>query len=106
MTVERAINLLAGQCNAYGDCMSKEEIEAFRMAIDALKKCGTDDVIPVVHGKWIWLSRKEAKEYAPLGIVTDNENWVCSICQKYGTGRWWKESNKYCPNCGSKMDGK
>ena len=51
MKIERAINLLTGQRVAYGDCMSKEEIEAFRMAIDALKKCWTGDVIPVVRCK-------------------------------------------------------
>lgn len=37
MTIKEAINLLRGQENAYCDCMSEEEHEAYKMAIDALE---------------------------------------------------------------------
>lgn len=37
MTNKRAINLLRGQENAYCDCMTEEEHEAYKMAIDALE---------------------------------------------------------------------
>lgn len=54
------------------------------------------DVVPVVHGRWIG---------APL---CGNDNCRCSAC-----GSWHnihanlrgEITQKYCPNCGAKMDG-
>lgn len=54
------------------------------------------DVAPVVHGRWIG---------APL---CGNDNCKCSEC-----GSWHnihanlrgKITQKYCPNCGARMDG-
>lgn len=54
------------------------------------------DVTPVVHGRWIG---------APL---CGNDNCRCSEC-----GSWHnihanlrgEPTQKYCPNCGAKMDG-
>lgn len=48
------------------------------------------DVAPVVHGEWEFIS-------------LDGSLW-CSRCKRpSGHGR--KYENKYCPNCGAKMDG-
>ena len=55
------------------------------------------DVAPVVHGRWIG---------APL---CGNDNCRCSVC-----GSWHnihanlrgEITQKYCPNCGAKMDGR
>lgn len=63
-----------------------------------------DDVAPVVHGRWLWMTKKEAASYSSLGFVVDSENWRCSRCNKHGAGRWWARDNKFCPNCGAKMD--
>lgn len=81
------------------DCDSDCEMVAY------VTNAPTVDAVPVVHGRWKWLTREEAKKYAALGIVTDSDNWICSICGKHGTGSLWAKWNKYCPNCGAKMDG-
>ena len=49
-----------------------------------------DDVVPVRHGKWIW-------------VITGQEEWdfhfQCSECE-------WHEpvGTKFCPNCGAQMN--
>lgn len=63
----------------------------------AIKELTAADVAPVVHGRWIG---------APL---CGNDNCRCSAC-----GSWHnihanlhgEIMQKYCPNCGAKMDGK
>ena len=52
----------------------------------------TADVAPVVHGRW-----------AHLG----GDEWCCSVCGFVITteGSWDKPTQKYCENCGAKMDG-
>lgn len=53
----------------------------------------TEDVAPVVHGRWEWIG--------PNRLVTDCMCGTCSAC---------KVRSKYivntmlCPNCGAKMD--
>lgn len=62
-----------------------------------IKALPTEDVAPVVHGRWIG---------APL---CGNDNCRCSAC-----GSWHnihanlrgEIMQKYCPNCGAKMDEK
>lgn len=58
--------------------MSEEEFDAFPAA----------DVAQVRHGKW-------EKIRNPYGNI---EGWLC------GCGREVKSKDKYCPNCGVKMD--
>lgn len=43
---------------------------------------------PVRHRRWIKMSDADGIFYG------------CSEC-----GEWHKETSKYCPNCGAKMDG-
>ena len=49
------------------------------------------DAVPVVHGRW-----------AHLG----GDEWCCTNCGDVITteGSWEKPTDKYCPNCGAKMD--
>ena len=55
-----------------------------------IRKIPAADVAPVVHGEWEFIS-------------LDGSLW-CSCCkQPSGYGR--KAENKYCRNCGAKMDG-
>lgn len=67
----------------------------------------TIEAEPVRHGEWI---RKEPnpefiKKLHELGIAKQlgeaSVYWVCSECEKFGILH-----NKYCPNCGAKMDKK
>lgn len=82
---------------------TKEGIKtpAWEWLLDALLKCyktfPADDVVPVVHGRWIptyhtYYNRDGACEIA--------DEWHCSKCGIYSTDEW-----NYCPNCGAKMDG-
>lgn len=50
----------------------------------------TADVVPVVHGEWIY-----------DGVVTRCSN--CGDIEEFEDCQRW-DSN-YCPNCGSRMDG-
>lgn len=60
--------------------------------LDDIKDAPTVD--PVKHGEWILEVRD--KELP--------ENFAkCSICN-FPVSRWWGQ-NKYCPNCGAKMNG-
>ena len=56
----------------------EEDVEAFRMAIEALEQ-------EPKQGKWV---REEHKDYK------------CSIC---GVEQW--DNTDFCPNCRAKMDG-
>lgn len=64
----------------------------------------TADVEPIRHGRWKWLTQKEAEPYAPFGMVFSAENWICSECNNYKTFGIGMQP-KYCDNCGAKMDG-
>lgn len=50
------------------------------------------DVAPVVRGRWVHLGGDE---------------WCCSACGFVITaeGSWDKPTQKYCEDCGAKMDG-
>lgn len=83
-----------------------DAIDGGRYSLDTVDDCielenriealPTEDVAPVVHGRWIG---------APL---CGNDNCRCSAC-----GSWHnihanlrgEIMQKYCPNCGAKMDG-
>lgn len=55
----------------------------------AIKVLPTEDVAPVVYGRW---------------IATHDEFCSCSLC-KYPVCVAWGQTN-YCPHCGAKMDEK
>lgn len=75
-----------------------ESVEPFNTGsvFRAIRKQPAADVAPVVHGRWI---------NAPL---CGNDECRCSEC-----GSWHnihanlrgEITQKYCPNCGAKMDG-
>ena len=66
--------------------------------LEALKKmvdnASTVDAVEVVHGRWEMIGHGYAK---------------CTNCGKIfealPTPMFFKENNKYCRNCGAKMDG-
>ena len=55
---------------------------------EALKRVPVEDVVPVVHAKWI--------------ICSDGYYPYCANCKREPQGR---TMTKFCPNCGAKMDG-
>lgn len=56
----------------------------------------TIDAAPVVHARWVKMRRTEDDEGESV--------WECSNCG-YPVGIW-TVGNKYCPDCGAKMDAK
>lgn len=59
------------------------------VAISALKKLPSADVVQVVHARWV--------NYSPVTIK-------CSQCG-HVIHDWRYSECKYCPNCGARMDG-
>ena len=55
---------------------------------------------PVKHGKWV-LGNVEPGYFTPGG----NRPWICSDCGWLASYMLGKPNERYCPNCGAKMDG-
>ena len=66
-----------------------EEAEEYQRIIDRFMAFTSADVQPVVHGEWI-------------GRGSMLIGYRCSVCDGYSIDG----TDKYCPNCGAKMDGK
>lgn len=87
------------ECEKDGEEFGGESIlyaEAFEDAIDMVKNLPVVDAAPVVHGRWI----------------DDRTDIVCSVCNAaysyeimYMNRNFEREDLKFCPNCGTKMDG-
>ena len=59
-------------------------------SIKTIREYPTVDVVIMKHGKW--------------EQVREDDNFKCSICGAKLS--WWNiQSDKYCYNCGAKMDG-
>lgn len=82
----------ADVCQEYADyeCEFGFSREAIK---DVLEQIPADDVVPVVHGHWIY--RGEEKGYQ------------CSVCQSFCLLNYESDwcASECCPHCGSKMDG-
>ncbi len=76
------------------DAVKTAEIISEHLGISLADLCDvfaaipTEDVMPIVHGKW--------------DICSNGYYPYCSICRCEPEG---KKLTKYCPNCGAKMDG-
>lgn len=85
----------ADVCQEYGDyeCEFGFSREAIK---DVLKSVETEDVAPVVHGKWI------LKETVHIGL----KEYMCSECtdDEYWEKYYCRGNEKFCPNCGAKMN--
>lgn len=62
----------------------------YATAFSEIRQLPAADVAPVVHGEWEFIS-------------LDGSLW-CSRCKR-PSGYGQKAENKYCRNCGAKMDG-
>lgn len=54
---------------------------------------------PVRHGEWV-LGDVKPGYFTPGG----NRPWICSECGQVVSWMLGKPNEKYCPNCGAKMD--
>ncbi|MFR8530232.1 MAG: hypothetical protein ACLVDB_03415 [Anaeromassilibacillus sp.] len=79
-----------GRGYVYGT--EREKYDAWEEILDALENLPAADVVPVVHTQW-----------AHIG----GDEWCCPVCGFVITteGSWDKPTQKYCEDCGAKMDG-
>ena len=63
---------------------------------ERIKTLPAADVAPVVHGRWVDRIVDENEVIQPW-----MKRYYCSECLEGGSQSWFK----FCPNCGSKMDG-
>lgn len=57
----------------------------------------TVDAAPVVHGQWQWLSSTYDREPCEM-------RYMCDKCHHETITHGHEPWEKYCPNCGAKMD--
>lgn len=78
-----------------GLCVSTPE-NCCQEKILALYELPADDVAHAVHGKWI------LKETVHIGL----KEYMCSECSddEYWKKYYCRGNEKFCPNCGAKMD--
>lgn len=67
-------------------------INGIESVLEYVENLPAADVAPVVHGRWTHLGGDE---------------WCCSACGFVISteGSWEKPTQKYCEDCGAKMDG-
>ena len=65
--------------------------------VDVFAEIPTADVVEVKHGEWIPVT------HTYFGL----KRYECSECKddEYWQKRYLEHKEKYCPNCGAKMDG-
>ena len=73
-----------------GMATTKAAYAAIWKSAKELNKIPAADVAPIKHGKWIYDCWCEFK---------------CSECGEHSNSKPYKGKEKYCPNCGAKMDG-
>ena len=87
---------------------SQSQIETLRYwaIVRLIQAEPTADVEEVKHGKWIRNERNipKMREFHEKGIGLSMSEmsifWTCSEC-----GMWGHRIDKYCSECGAKMDG-
>lgn len=67
---------------------------------EVIKNAPTIEAEPVRHGEWV-LGDVEPGYFTPGG----NRPWICSECGQVVSWMLGKPNEKYCHNCGCKMDG-
>lgn len=69
--------------------------EKYKDVLCDIENIPSEDVAPVVHGKW--------NEIVPnIELNGSVSYYACSVCGHPSSFFFWKD--KYCPNCGAKMD--
>lgn len=66
-------------------------------AADMVKKIPTEDVAPVVHGRWV-KEREIGNHFMGSGT-----SFHCSVCGRKA-GHNQVKAYHYCPRCGAKME--
>lgn len=78
----------------------KDRTTTFVGVLDWVDSSPTIDAVPVVHGRWVLVSKGN---FSPGGLEIEEK---CSECGRYVYRYEDQPQDNYCPNCGAKMDGK
>lgn len=78
-------------------CVSSKDAFYIDAVIANIGALPTVDAKPVVHGEWIEVSRTEGR----FETLIEEK---CSLCGRYVNRYDTQPKDKYCPNCGAKMD--
>ena len=96
---EETVKAFCEKCKGYydGHCIHRGECD-----VDVIKTAPAADVQPVKHGRWKGYITSAFYGCDDEGepIYRDANFNVCSEC-----GRKTVVKEKFCPNCGAKMDG-
>ena len=79
-------------------------VQTLGEAYGVIQGMDTVDAVPVRKGQWIYEERNGLDDETDDGRVYRIDKWwTCSECGHAKGFR--KPDDKYCPNCGAKMDG-
>ena len=82
----------SGLCvSAPENCQQEKMLEFYKIP--------TEDVAPVVHGKWL-------NEDFPEKTATVHDFAICSVCRElsHKAEHGYNILSEYCPHCGARMD--
>lgn len=100
MTELRLIDANALLCDVMGLTIATPAAMNYANAINmAIADAPTIDSVPVVHGRWVLVSKGN---FSPGGFEVEEK---CSECGRYVYRYEEQYPDNYCPNCGAKMDG-
>ena len=89
---------------AWATCLKRPQYLAKEDALHVLDLIPAADVAPVVHGRWEEADWVELDDSGAEFIRTPKAALRCSHCKiAFKKELLWR--NKYCPNCGARMDG-
>ena len=72
-----------------------------RIAANDIRRQPTVDAVEVVHGRWVGSGQWNHKPCR----MKNKEKWQTYLCSECGHSNGRRFNDKYCPNCGAKMDG-
>ena len=80
------------ECNSVTEVIGRRSFKSRADIQEFLDNIPTADVVEVKHGEWKW----------NRGQALGEKSYFCSLCTD---GESDTGNDKYCPNCGAKMDG-
>ena len=74
-------------------------VQTLGEAYGIIQGMDTVDAVPVVHGRWEWISSTYDRKPC-------EKRYQCSKCHHETITHESDPWEKFCPNCGARMDGK
>lgn len=96
---EAAVKIVEKYGTTNGSVLGKHSGVSDCVAVE-IEKLPAEDVVPVIHGRWVGLEYDGYADGAPVYDL-----WECSECGEEVRGEDVPETHLYCLNCGAKMDG-